>query len=78
MLRPRIAAKRNVVGLIKNVIFASCSSSSSAYVAVELDSIFASGKHRESGFEKVDLIVKMSFFFTTEYVKIRLQLQILC
>ena len=55
-------------------------SSSSAHVAVELDSIFASGKHRESGFEKVDLIVhgKMTFLFTTEYVKIRLQLQILC
>ena len=77
MLRPRIAAKRNVVGN-KNVFFAGCSSSSSAYVAVELDSIF--GKLRESGFEKVDLIVhgKMSFFFTTEYVKIRIQLQILC
>ena len=27
-----------------------CSSSSSVHVAVELDSIFASGKHRESGF----------------------------
>ena len=38
------------MGLIKTVFFASCSSSSSAHVAVELDSIFASGKHRENGF----------------------------
>ena len=51
----------------------SSSSSSSAHVAVEMDSIFASGKHRESG-----LHGKMTFLFTTEYVKIRLQLQILC
>ena len=70
---------KNGRGLIRNAFFASCSSSSSAHVAVELDSIFASVKHRESGFQKVDLIVhgKMTFLFTTEYVKIRLQLQIL-
>ena len=75
-----MAAKRKCSWTIKNAFFTSCSSSSNAHVAVELDSIFASGKHRESGFEKVDLIVhvKMSFLFTTEYVKIRLQLQILC
>ena len=43
--------------------------SSSAHVAVELDSIFASAKHREGGFEKVDLIMhgKVSFIFNTEY-----------
>ena len=78
MLRPRIAAKRKCSGTNKNAFFASCSSSSSAHVAVELHSFFASGRHRESGFEKVDLIVhgKMSFLFTTEYVKIRFQLQI--
>ena len=62
------------MGVIKNAFFASCSSSSSssAHVAVELDSIFASGKR----IEKVDLIVhgKMTFLFTTEYVKIKLQL----
>ena len=46
---------------------------SSAHVAVELDSIFASGKHRESGVHG-----KMTFLFTTEYVKIRLQLHTLC
>ena len=66
-------------GQIKNAFFVSYSSSSSA--TVELDSIFASDKkHRESGYEKVGLIVhgKMSFLFTTEHVKIRLQLQILC
>ena len=40
------------MGLIKNVFFASCSSSNSAHVAVELDSIFASGKNRESGFNR--------------------------
>ena len=51
-----MAAKRSVVGLIKNAFLASCSSSSSVHVAVELDSIFASGKHQESGLEKVDLI----------------------
>ena len=56
----------------KKAFFASCSSSSSAHVAVELDSIFASGKHRESG------VWQMTFLFTTEYVKIRLQLQTLC
>ena len=45
---------------------------SSANVAVEFDSIFASGKYRERGFEKVDLIVhgKISFLFSTKYVKI--------
>ena len=60
-----MTAKRSVVGLIKNAFFASYSSSSSVHVAVELDSIFASGKHQESGIEKVDLIMhgKMSFFF---------------
>ena len=44
--------------------------SSSAHVAVELNSIFASAKHRESGFEKVDLIMhgKMSFIFNTQYM----------
>ena len=70
-----MASKRNCSG---TNFFASCSSSSSAHVAVELDLIFA--KNRESGFEKVDLIVhgKMSLFFPTKYVKIRLQLQILC
>ena len=54
--------RESVVGLIKNPFFASCSSSSSVHVAVELDFIFDTGKHRESGFEKVDLIVhgKMS------------------
>ena len=79
MLRLRIAAKRKCSGTNKNAFFASCSSSSSAHVAVELHSFFALGRHRESGFEKVDLIVhgKMSFLFTiTEYVKIRFQLQI--
>ena len=80
MLRPRMAAKRKCSGTNKNAFISSCSSSSSAHVAVELDSIFASGKHRESEFEKVDLIVhdKISFLFTTEYVKVRLQLQIFC
>ena len=59
------------MGLIRNASFASCSSSRSAHVAVELDSIFASDKHSESGLEKVDLIVhdKMIFLFTTEYIK---------
>ena len=54
----------------KKAFFASCSSSRGANVAVELDSIFASGKNRESEFEKVDLVVhgKMSFFFfSTKY-----------
>ena len=55
---------------LRNAFFASCSSSSSAHVAVD---IFASGKHRESGVHG-----KMTFLLTTEYVKIRLQLQILC
>ena len=43
--------------------------SSSAHVAVELDSIFASAKHRESGFEKVDLIMygKMSLEYMYMY-----------
>ena len=77
-----MAAKRKCSESNKNAFFASCSSStcSSAHVAVELDSIFASGKNRESGFEKEHLFVhgKMSFLFTTEYaVKIRLKLQIL-
>ena len=33
---------------------------------------FASGKHQESGLKKVDLIVhgKMSFVFSTKYVKL--------
>ena len=44
-----------------------------AHVAVELDFIFASDKHRENGVHG-----KMTFLFNTEYVKIRLQLQILC
>ena len=62
-----MAAKRKCSRLIKNAFFASCSSSSSAHVSVELDSIFASGKHRENGFEKVDLTVhsKMSFLFSS-------------
>ena len=66
--------RESVVGLIKNAFFASCSSSSSAHVAVELDSILPQVKT-----EKVDLIVhgKMTFLFTTKYVKIRFQLQIL-
>ena len=61
------------MGLLKNAFFASCS----AHVAVELDSIFVSGKYRESGFEKVDLIVhgKMTFLFSTKY---GLLFQILC
>ena len=56
-----MAAKRKCSGTNKNAFFASCSSS--AHVAVELNSIFASGKHQESRFEKVDLIVhgKISF-----------------
>ena len=59
-----MAAKRKSM---KSAFFASCSSSSSAYVAVELDSIFDLGKHCECGFKKVDLIVhgKMNFFFST-------------
>ena len=61
-----MAAKRKCSGTNKNAFISSCSSSSSAHVAVELDSIIASGKHRESEFEKVDLIVhgKMSFFLS--------------
>ena len=64
MLRLRMAAKRKCSWTNKNSFFASCSSSSNVHVAVELDSIFASDKHRESGFEKVDLIIhgNMSFF----------------
>ena len=51
-------------------------SSRSTNVAIELDSIFVSGKYRESGFNCGD---KMNFlFFFTKYAKIRLQLQILC
>ena len=69
-----MAAKRKCSG---TNFFASCVTVA-VHVAVELDSMFASGKQRESGFEKVDLIVhgKMCFF-TTEYVKIRLQLQLM-
>ena len=67
------------MGLIKNTFFASCSSSSSAHVAVEMDSYFASAKHRESGLEKVDLIVHGKMILPHSIaVKIRLQLQILC
>ena len=62
-------------GTIRNAFFVSCSSSSSAHVTVRLNSIFVSGKHRESGFI---MHGKMSFLFTTEYVKIRLHLQMLC
>ena len=61
----------------KNAFFASCSSSSSANVAVELDSIFASAKHRESGFNRAWQDEFPSLLFTTA-VKIRIQLQILC
>ena len=52
---------------------ASCSSSISAHVDRTLFLPLVNSK-------KVDLIVhgKMTFLFTTEYVKIRLQLQILC
>ena len=59
--------RESVVGLIKkkNAFFAS----SIAHVAVELVSIFASGKHRESGFTRA---WQDEFPFTTEYVKIRL------
>ena len=67
-----MAAKRKCSGTDKkNAFFAS----SSAHVAVELVSIFTSGKHRESGFTRA---WQDEFPFTTEYVKIRLQLQILC
>ena len=41
-------AERKCSGTNKKCFFASCSSS--AHAAVKLDSIFASGKHRESGF----------------------------
>ena len=44
--------RESVVGLIKNAFCASCSSSSNAHVAVELDSIFASGKLQESIFNR--------------------------
>ena len=44
--------RESVVGVIKNAFFGSCSSSSSAHVAVELDSIFASGKHQENSFNR--------------------------
>ena len=47
-----MAAKRKCSGSNKNAFFGSCSSSSSAHVAVELDFIFASAKHRESGFNR--------------------------
>ena len=58
---------------------ASCSSSNSAHVAVELDSILASAKHRESGFNRAWQDEFLWLLFTTEYaVKIRLQLQTLC
>ena len=40
------------MGLIKNAFFVSCSSSSSAHVVVELDSIFVSDKNQESGFNR--------------------------
>ena len=57
--------------------FASCSSSAS--VAVELDSIFASAKHRDSGFNRAWQDKFPWLLFTTEYaVKVRLQLQTLC
>ena len=59
--------------------FYSCSSSSSANVVVELDSIFASAKHQESGFNRAWQDEFLGLLFTTEYaVKIRLQLQTLC
>ena len=59
-----MAAKRKCSpGLIKNA----------NHVAVELDSIFASGKLQESGFNRA---WKMTFLFATN-VKIRLQFQIL-
>ena len=47
------------MGVIKNTFFASCSSSSSANVAVELDSIFASAKH-------VNLIVHGKMFVNSQ------------
>ena len=51
---PHVEAKNgsqeSVVRLIRNAFFASCSSSSSAHISVELDTIFASGKHQESRF----------------------------
>ena len=40
MLRTRMAAKRKCSGTNKNAFFARCSSSSSAHVAVEMDSYF--------------------------------------
>ena len=56
-----------------------CSSSSSANVAVELDSSFASGKYRESGFNRAWQDEFPWLLFTTEHaVKLRLQLQIFC
>ena len=59
-----MAAKRKCSGTNKNVFFASCSSSSSAHVAVELDSILASGKHRERGFNRA---WQDEFPFSTKY-----------
>ena len=42
----------NFLGKLATMLFVSCSGKSSANVAVELDSIFASGKHPESGFNR--------------------------
>ena len=72
-----MTAKRKCNGSNKNSFFASCSSS--AHVAVELNFIFASAKHRESGFNRAWQDAFPWLLFTTEYaVKIRLQLQSLC
>ena len=74
-----MAAKRNCSGSNKYAFFVSCSSSSSAHVAVELDSIFASAKHQECGFNRAWQDEFPCFIFTTENaVKIRLQLQNVC
>ena len=47
-----MAAKRKCSGTNKKCLLASRSSGSRAHVAVEQDSIFASGKLRESGFNR--------------------------
>ena len=55
------------MGIIKSAFFASCSSSSSANITVELDSIFASVKHRECGFNRAWQDEPPWLLFTTEY-----------
>ena len=71
--------RESVVGVKKNALFARCSSSISANVALELDSNISSAKHQESGFNRPWQDEFPWFLFTREYaLKIRLQLQILC